>query len=137
MLAVDRLLGELERGEALGELLERLLAFEPGQRRAEAVVDAVAEGEVLDVGPADVDAIGVGEARRVAVGRREQGDDALARLDLDVADERGLRGDAAGEVDRAVVAEAAPRRRRAPATGRPPAGPTGRGGGAGRRCRCR
>ena len=52
VLAVDGLLGELEGGEPLGERLEHLLALEPGQRRAEAVVDAVAEGEVVVVGPA-------------------------------------------------------------------------------------
>ena len=52
VLAVDRLLGELEGREPLGERLERLLALEAGQRGAEAVVDAVAEGEVLVVGPA-------------------------------------------------------------------------------------
>ena len=51
VVAVDGLLGELEGREPLRQRLERLLALEPSQRRAEAVVDAVAEGEVLVVGP--------------------------------------------------------------------------------------
>ena len=64
VLAVHGLLGELEGREPLGEGLEHLLALEPGQRGAEAVVDAVAEGEVVVVGPGDVEPVGVGEALR-------------------------------------------------------------------------
>ena len=64
VLAVHGLLGELEGGEPLGERLEHLLALEAGQRGAEAVVDAVAEGEVVVVGPGDVEPVGVGERAR-------------------------------------------------------------------------
>src|SRR5580658_1403469 len=43
--------------------------FEPGQGRAEAVVDPVAEAEVRPVAPADVQDIGGWEPGRIAVGR--------------------------------------------------------------------
>ena len=43
---------------------ERDAPFEPGQRRAEAVVDAVPEGEVGAVGAVDVERLGVAVAGR-------------------------------------------------------------------------
>src|SRR5215213_7533845 len=47
------------------------LTFHPGERRAQAVVDAFAESEVSVVGAGDVQVVGVREAFRVVVGGRE------------------------------------------------------------------
>ena len=67
--------GLLEVGEAADDRAHRHLALEAGQRRAQAEVDAGAEGHVLaGVGPADVELVG-GRAPLggVAVGRRRGG----------------------------------------------------------------
>jgi hypothetical protein len=47
---------------------------------AEALVDAVAEGQVLGGVPVHVKRVGIGESRRVAVGGLERDGDRLARL---------------------------------------------------------
>ena len=57
-------------GKRLQHLVERDAALEPGQRRAEAEVDAVAEREVVVDLAVDVEAVAVGELAVVAVGRR-------------------------------------------------------------------
>ncbi len=57
-------------GEALQHLVERDPALEPGQRGAEAEVDAVAEREVVVDLAVDVEAVAVGELAVVAVARR-------------------------------------------------------------------
>ena len=55
-------------GEPLEQFVERDAALEPGEVGAEAEVDPVPEGEVLDVVAVDVEDVGVGVAARVAVG---------------------------------------------------------------------
>src|SRR5580698_7918188 len=54
------------------ELLEGDPAFEPGQCRSQAQVDAVAEGQGLALAPVDVEGVAVGEATVVVVGRSQQ-----------------------------------------------------------------
>ncbi len=54
---------------------DRDLAFHPGQRRAEAVVDAEAEGEVAVGVAEEVEVVGIVEDRLVAVGGGEDGVD--------------------------------------------------------------
>src|SRR5262245_33052700 len=58
--------------EPLQDLLERDAPFQTGERRAEAKVDAVAEGEVLEDLAVDVEAVALGEAAVVAIGRSDQ-----------------------------------------------------------------
>ena len=60
-------------GEPLQHLFERDAALEPGQRGAEAEVDAVAEREVLADLAVDVEPVAVGVAPVVAVRRRRRG----------------------------------------------------------------
>src|SRR3990170_2433022 len=74
-----RLAGRLR--QAAQQRLEGDLRLGGRQRRAEAVVDAVAEGEMAVVLPADVEAIGVREPPRGAAGGGEHGEDELARLE--------------------------------------------------------
>jgi len=50
--------GELEAGVTAEQGFESDPGFEPGQRRAEAVMDAVAEPEVRSVAAADVEDVG-------------------------------------------------------------------------------
>ena len=59
-------------GEPVQELVQRDLSFEPCEVRAQAVVEPVAEREVLDVVAADVVGIWVGVAAGSTVGRHEQ-----------------------------------------------------------------
>ena len=98
--------GEPEPGEAAEEGLERDLGLEPRERRSEAVVTAAAEGEVLRVGPADVEPIGLGEALRVPIGGVEDRDHELAAADR-VATELDVRRRPAvqGPFDGSLVAQ--------------------------------
>src|SRR3954447_10469546 len=59
VLDVGGINAEAEVRVALGEAAEHDLALEPGQRGAEAVVDAVAEREVLVLDAPDVEAVRV------------------------------------------------------------------------------
>src|SRR5262245_41006177 len=82
--------------ETLQDLLERDATLEAGQRRAEAEVGAIAEGEVLVDLPVGIEAIAVREAAVIAVGGSdEEHHDAARRdcsaVDLDVA--RDVPGD--------------------------------------------
>ena len=54
--------------EAGERLLDHDLGFEPGQARAEAEVDAVAERHVAVEGALDVEAVGIGVLALVAAG---------------------------------------------------------------------
>ena len=66
-----RRLGQAQRRVALQQPGEGDLAFEPRERRAEAVVNAGAEAELRVRHPPDVEALRLGEHRRVAIGRAE------------------------------------------------------------------
>ena len=87
-------------GEALEDLLQRDAALQPGQRRAQAVVGADTEGQVLAVLAVDVENVAVGrELAVVAVGRADEHHHHAAlghrlAVVLDVA------GDVAGHVRR-------------------------------------
>ena len=67
MVAVRRLLERLDPVEPRHERADCSLAFHPGQCGPEAVVDPVGQREVPRVAPVDVEAVGVGEARRVTI----------------------------------------------------------------------
>ena len=75
--------GEREVGEAVEQAAERDAGFEPGQRRAEAVVDAVPEAHVASGSTVDVEAVRVDEGVGIAVGAGQADEDLLARRDLD------------------------------------------------------
>ena len=60
--------------------VDRELRFQPGQGRAEAVVNAAAERQVLVVGSRQVQSIRLAKRDGIAVGRAEQRRDDLAPL---------------------------------------------------------
>src|SRR5580700_11564852 len=68
------------------QFLERHPGFEPGQRRAQAVMDAVAEAETLAIAPADVERVWRRETARIAVRRGEAHQHLLAAGDLRAAE---------------------------------------------------
>src|SRR5262245_33149564 len=65
--------GRLEAGEAADQLLGEHADLEPGEVRAEAVVDSLAEGEVRVRVAADVEAEGLAEHALVAIRRHLPG----------------------------------------------------------------
>src|SRR5690606_7614570 len=88
MLPVD-----LPGRKPLQHLVQRDAALEPGERRSETEVDAVAEGEVMIDPSLDVEAVAAWEAALVAVrGAGQQEDGALRRhapsVVLDVGGEK-------------------------------------------------
>src|SRR5215475_12520828 len=101
--------GEPQARVAVQQLFESNPGFEPGQGRAEAVVDAVAEPEVRPVAAADVEYVGHREPARIAVSRAQAHQHLLVRGDLDAVEghrlgrhpERGMR-DRGGEADELV-----------------------------------
>src|SRR6516164_1298703 len=58
-LIFQRLIVELEAGEALGQRLEHLLALDPCQRRAETVMNTRAESDMLVWPASDVKTVGL------------------------------------------------------------------------------
>src|SRR5689334_11191772 len=62
------LAGQLDLMHSADEGADRDLRFHAREVGAEAEVDAAAEGEVAIVGACDVEAVGIGKARRIAVG---------------------------------------------------------------------
>src|SRR3546814_2897206 len=67
----------LERAETFQQGRESQPTLENGQAIAEAVMDALAEGDAVSGPPPDVEPIGIGKARRVAIGGAEQADDKI------------------------------------------------------------
>src|SRR3546814_4029906 len=65
----------LERAETFQQGRESQPTLENGQAIAEAVMDALAEGDAVSGPPPDVEPIGIGKARRVAIGGDEQAED--------------------------------------------------------------
>lgn len=96
---------ELECPGAGGQGVEDDLSFEPRQRRAEAVVHAVAEGDVVRVASGEVERVGVIHKPRVAVRRGESAHHALTLGELDPVDLEVAAGAADRHLDRAVEAE--------------------------------
>lgn len=101
----DRRSGQLEMAEAGQQRGERHLAFQPGQRRAEAVVDAAAEGHMAVGVTGDVEAARIGEGRRVTVRRSEHQHDLIAGPDPPTGQVEVLGGNPLGDLDRAVEPE--------------------------------
>ena len=64
--------GSLEVGQALDQRGEDQLGFETRELRAEAMMDAAAERHRPDVLAADIERVGIGVLRRIAVGRAQQ-----------------------------------------------------------------
>lgn len=89
--------GDFQGGDAAEEGGEGDLQFRSGEVLAEALVDAVAEGDVVPVAAVDVEAFGLGKRRWVPVGRGQQGDDSLAGADAGAAEFGVLGGDAGGD----------------------------------------
>jgi hypothetical protein len=97
---------ELEVVEVVEKGSERDASFEPGEWRADAVVDAAAEREVRVLDSAQVEDIGVGEDARVTVRRARTADHHAAGSDgATVAERDGLTGDAHGHLHGRVEAE--------------------------------
>ena len=87
------------------QLADGRLCLEPGQVRAEAVVDPVAEGEVARRVPRDVEALGVLEVPWIAVRRRPVPDDARTSRNGDPVDGRVLVRLSHHDADRRVVTQ--------------------------------
>ena len=122
--------------EPAGELGERDLGLQPGQRRAEAVVDAAAEAEVLVVRAVGVEAVGVGEAVGVAVAGGEHERDGEPFGDGGAGDVDVVEGGAVGAgTAPAARSAAAPRPAGRPGRARRAAARARRGGAAGSACR--
>src|SRR6266550_7312980 len=83
--------GQPHGGEAAVQAGERDHALEPGQPGTQAVVDAVAEGQVAGVGPGDVESVRVVVAGRVPVGGGQR-DDHLGEGWDDIAAEGDVLG---------------------------------------------
>src|SRR5262245_62907158 len=82
---------ESQVGETLEQRGQRDFGLQPGQRRAEAVVHAVAEGEVLLDGTGDVELVGgVAVGGGVATGRRVADQDRVAPRDDGAVEVDGL-----------------------------------------------
>jgi hypothetical protein len=86
-------------GEAVEDLVERHAALDPGERIAQAVVEAVAEGQVRQPLAVDVEAVAVHEPPVVAVRRAHQADDHAA-LGHGGPVELRIAGDIAADVGR-------------------------------------
>jgi predicted RNA polymerase sigma factor len=74
------------------------LCLHPGQGSPEAVMKAVAEGEVTGRVPAEVQPVRVGEPAGIAVGGADRRENPLARRDRHAADGHVLRGEPVGRV---------------------------------------
>ena len=96
---------QAEIAETAQQRVEGDLPLHPGERRADAEVSAVAEAEVRVGMAPDVEALRIGELRRITIGRGEHAHDLLARLDGLAAEvEIGGRGPH-HELERRLVAE--------------------------------
>ena len=101
--------GEAQARVTAEQGFEGAPGFEPGQGRAEAVVDPVAESEVGPVAAADIEDVGLREAARIPVSRAQAHQHLFAGGELDAAEgqrlgrhpERGVR-DRGGETDELV-----------------------------------
>ena len=65
---------------------QRDLALQAGQRRAQAIVDALTERQVAVLHASEIKAVGVLELRLVAVGRRENAIDQIAPRNREAGD---------------------------------------------------
>src|SRR6185312_13274596 len=91
---------------AAEELADRELGLQPGERGAEAVVDALAVADVLVVRAFEVESVGVLEPFRVTVRRPVTQEDRRARRDGGAGDLDVLEGRAGGpELDRRLKAQ--------------------------------
>src|SRR5437762_1461192 len=81
------------------------LALQAREGGAEAEVDALAEGDVPVLGAAEVQAVRLGELRRVPVRGSEAHRHGPSRRDAAAADLHVLQGNAAGPLDGAVEAQ--------------------------------
>src|SRR5262249_39801951 len=106
VLAEDDLLPrELEVREPREERRERGAGLEARERCAEADVAAAAEAHVLDRGAAQVESVGVLEAARVAVRRRDRAQEVAPGRELLPAHLDGARRVAAPRERRRLVAQ--------------------------------
>src|SRR4051794_40166569 len=76
------LLRQSQFGQTAEEFAERHLQLDAGERRADAEVDAGAEADIGAIGAEGIEAVGTGEARRVAIGGPEHQADDVTLLEL-------------------------------------------------------
>jgi hypothetical protein len=85
LLAADRFQRDIAHAADISYPLKQLGQDDAGlqacERGADAEVDAVAEGDVAIRRSPDIEAVGIGKLRLVAVGRADLGHDHLARAD--------------------------------------------------------
>ena len=116
---------ETDVRQALGQSDSGDLRFQPRQRRAEAEMDAVAEGHVRVLGAADVEALGIVERLGIAVGRVHEGEDPLAFADPSGRPSRDRRRRHVRKRPRGRRNAAIPRSRFRPSRAAAPAAATG------------
>ena len=92
-------------GRRRAKRAERNFAFQAGQRRPEAVVDAAAKGEVAAVAATEIQLVGIREPRRVAVGRAKEEGNLLPTADRMSAIFKRFVGDAGRHLHWAVVTQ--------------------------------
>ena len=99
-------LHQREPREPARQLGERQLRLELSEARAQAEVDALAEGQVAaGVGAVEVEGVGLGEDRGVAARGGQPEEELGARGQLDAAHARGLRRHPPPHADRGVEAQ--------------------------------
>jgi len=94
-----------ERVEPVEHAVDRLLRLDPGERGAEAEVDALPEAEMRAVRAVEIEAVGLDEAPLVAIGRAEHRDHHRAGRDRDAAELDRPGRPAHQDLDRPVVAQ--------------------------------
>ena len=103
---VDRSIGEHQVRHFPCHRADDDLGFHTGERSADTEVDAPTERNWAVVETVDEEAIGVGKAFRVTVGREEDGHNVLASSDVPASDRRTGYGAATQHRDRRIEPEA-------------------------------
>ena len=124
-------------GEGVEQRLEGDKAFHARQGRAQAVMDAAAEGHVLAGVAGDVQSMRLGEGGGIAVGRSQDQQDFVSFPDLVAEEVEILHGDALGDLYRPVEAQELVDRRADQLGPAPQAGRAGRARATAPARRCR
>ena len=96
---------QLDLREALQQRLEDDPALKPRERGAQAIMDAPAQGQVGTLGTADVEAVGMVEGLRVAIGGADQEDDVVLPAQFEPVHLAVREGAAEERLGRRIVAQ--------------------------------
>src|SRR5271166_6382577 len=112
-VAITRLFGELQARQAVEQDRQHSRQFETGERRADAEMDAGAEGHMRIGLASGVEGVGVRKTLRIAIGGAKQQADPLALLEGDAGELHVLERVALKEMQRRVEPQELLDRRRA------------------------